>query len=140
MVAPALGVLCASLLVAACGGGGGAYIYCVVQTNPPTLVFPIPSATAVPDRIGVVVMTNAVSSFIVTLIDKNGNVIDAGALGPPPSPFPSPAAQTPGPSASQFEAASIPLLQSQTVYTVRVLEVPACTAPQTVQIGSFTTN
>jgi len=121
--------------------------------RPVDLVFPIPAATAVPTGIGVLVIQGAFNSIqtafggpmSVNLTTQSGLPVASGPIGPAPNPLPSPLA-TPAEVASLPKGGvSIPTLSGATTYVVTFTHndqadnPPACVAPRTDTLGSFTT-
>lgn len=147
---------CATALLGACGGAGDPTSPTSFCGSPPPLahpqlwlVYPMPSATAVPDNIGEVVFADVagLTPGDSVAISGGGSAVPVGAFTPAPSPLPSPRV-TPG---AQFGptvpyiAAPVPTLSPNTTYTVSFTyqdwanNPPSCSTTNTQNLGTFTT-
>jgi hypothetical protein len=111
-------------------------------------VYPIPSATGVPDAPQDIVLyqtisNSGLSNVSVVLAPPSGPSIIGSNFRPAPSPFPTPY-QTPSPvPGGKFVAVTVPTLAAATTYQVSAKFTVSNTycGPQdyTVSVGSFTT-
>lgn len=113
-----------------------------------SLIYPEPSATNVPDNVGVLVFQGVANDFFgpdsITL-SSGSTTVPAGAFTAPPSPLPTPHA-TPSGIPASFVAVPVPTLSPATTYNVTFnytdfgeSNPPSCTMMQTQNLGSFTT-
>ncbi len=152
---PRAALIFVALVLAACGPTGQQTrcLFFPEPFRPVDLVFPIPGSTAVPTGIGVLVIQGAFNDIqvafggpmSVNLTTQSGLPVASAAIGPPPTPLPSPLATPPEVSNSPKGGVSIPLLTGATTYVVtfthndQANNPPTCVAPTTNTLGSFTT-
>jgi hypothetical protein len=149
-------MICAATAVAvACSSNGGAVTRKVPPCGYPPpepapalfLAFPIPSSTNVPVSIGEVVVQGdpqyIYGPISVSLASAAAPVVSDVAPSPAPSPLPSPIASPLG--TTSYYAVPIPTLAASTTYTANISYLdwsdnpPTCRAPNTQQIGTFST-
>lgn len=154
-------------LLAACGGvpangwGVPATPVPLRSANPCGMPPPVPSpflwlaspqsgSANVSTTIGILVFAGMPQGFYdtakVTMLTPNGAQVAVGAYEAAPSPSPSPYPVPPGWSGNiPYVAAPVPTLAPSTTYTLSYTYTdfngvpPACTGPQTLPLGSFTT-
>jgi hypothetical protein len=81
---------------------------------------------------------------LISLTTQSGLPIASATIGPAPNPLPSPLATPAGVSGAPYAGIPIPMLAPETTYEVGFTHntkstQPPCLAPETVNLGSFTT-
>jgi hypothetical protein len=132
-----------ALATAACSNGGESTGACTTsRVNPPQLLYPISGTQlATDDPKWIVVANVGGSGGALKLVPAGGgSTVQAGSIGAPPNPLPSPSL-TPPPG-QDVEAAAIPILPEGTNYNVvfTAAQQPPCGPQQSSgTIGNFTT-
>ena len=132
-----LSVLALALLASSCSNDGTASCFALI--GPASLIYPIPGSTGVPDTLGSLVFFDAPNADQISL-HAGSATIQAGAIGAPPSPLPSPIATLLSSSVG-LQGASVPALQPATTYDVSVFQPNGvdCGPARSYSIGRFTT-